>query len=574
MLPGAVVLSRTGAAVAADFANATGAPIVGDTTTGRLYWMGVGGMPFPINAITVQVPASGNADAAIQDAVNEAAAATNNSNSVRGAVYLPAAIYNVTSSAVFTPTISTNNRGIKFFGDGWYASIIRYGALTGSTWLYDNGATDRSQFNTFANLGFEGMDPAGFSVYTDIPTNAKGFKITSAGHEQGFKFLQCRFSYLDTAFDMEGSNTASEMIFVQCRFDHIRTSFYTINNLQSFDHEFYGCDLSVLYGDGFSVGASGGGVVKWQGGYINMSSASGADKYLWKNTGTSGVIGSPSAFDRVKMEFLGNTSNLLTTANAAPHNLLFDGCVMSTTATTDLTNFCNCNSQSTVDFDKCNFVEGSTGKYNFALTDTTAFYGLNGSINFSKCKVPTLFSTRFTQASAYGKITGDGNSGTATGAPAAGFHEAFDFNFNWRAATAGQVATWAISGATLQDCGSPVDTNIRTKVAQIKETSEFWPSITEHTLILPVGSIILGIVILMPPGSVDATVTQLQVTNNNKTVTHLQTTAGAFSGTHSAFLSNYYYNVGSAANDYTLRLSVTVATTGVKQGGIVEVTYR
>lgn len=48
MLPGAVVLSRTGAAVAADFANATGAPIVGDTITGQMYWLSGGQTPFKL----------------------------------------------------------------------------------------------------------------------------------------------------------------------------------------------------------------------------------------------------------------------------------------------------------------------------------------------------------------------------------------------------------------------------------------------------------------------------------------------------------------------------------------------
>lgn len=51
MNPGAVVLSKTGAAVPGDFANATGAPIVGDTDTGQLYWISVDGLPVPISGV-------------------------------------------------------------------------------------------------------------------------------------------------------------------------------------------------------------------------------------------------------------------------------------------------------------------------------------------------------------------------------------------------------------------------------------------------------------------------------------------------------------------------------------------
>lgn len=511
--------------------------------------------------------------AAILAAVNAAAGATNNSTSVRASVYFPPGIYLVTTTACFTPTVSTFNRGIEFYGSGWYASIIRYGTLSGATWFYDNGATSRTQFATFANLGFEGMNPSAFSVYTDIPSNAKGFKITSSAHEQGFKFLQCRFSYFDTLFDMEGTNTASEMIFSQCRFSHIKSTFYVINNLQSFDHEFYGCDLQVLYGDGFSIGSSGGGCVKWYGGYINLNNASGSDKYLFKSAGTSGAIGNPSLFSGPKLEFLGNTSNLISTTTAAEVDVIFDsGCVISTTASSNLTNFCNVNNQSTVKF-RAHFIEGSTGKFQFTCTNTAAFYGENGAVDFSGSKVPTLWSTRMNMSGAWGKITGDGLSGTAVGAPAGGFHEAFDFNFNWRAGTAGLVGVWASSGATLQDCGSPVNANVRVKTAHLKLPSEYWPTTTEHTLVLPVGSIIRNIYIKKPAGSADATATSIRVTNNDKSVVHLASGSAAYNLAHSAVLTDYFYNVGSTSNEYTLRLAVTNATTGFIQGGLCIVEY-
>lgn len=48
MLPGAVVLSKVGTPTLSDFNNATGAPIVGDTSTGILYWLGAGQNPFAI----------------------------------------------------------------------------------------------------------------------------------------------------------------------------------------------------------------------------------------------------------------------------------------------------------------------------------------------------------------------------------------------------------------------------------------------------------------------------------------------------------------------------------------------
>lgn len=88
MNAGAVVLSKTGAAVVGDFSNLTGAPIVGDTSSGVLYWF-ANGVPFPINALNVLAWATGDGATIDTAAFVTALAAT----PVGGALRFPAATY-------------------------------------------------------------------------------------------------------------------------------------------------------------------------------------------------------------------------------------------------------------------------------------------------------------------------------------------------------------------------------------------------------------------------------------------------------------------------------------------------
>jgi hypothetical protein len=381
---------------------------------------------------------------AIQLAVNAAAAAAGGANvHSRAVVVFPAGTYKITTSACLTPTSGTNLAGIHFQGAGWFTSVIRYGTLSASTWLYDNGATARSYFNTFADLGFEGADPATVSINTDVSTNANGFKITSAGNEQGFKFDRCRFAYFDTVFDMEGTNTASEMKFVNCKFHHIRSTLYKLNNVQSFNHEFYGCDAEVIWGDVFAVTGNGGGAIKVYGGSWIMSAAAITEQYFVKVTGTTGAGAHPFIFSGIRFEFRGEHNNIVSVASTQQVNLDFQDCMVGGfNGAADRENFCLIGAYATVTFGRCSFYEADGRLMKFKI-NTSTLYGQTGAIIFDQCALGADWSERCSLTGFYGKIAAINCYGLDPAAPGTGVHYAHDFDMWWDAATAGQVGVWA-----------------------------------------------------------------------------------------------------------------------------------
>lgn len=512
---------------------------------------------------------------AILAAVNAATGATGGNSSTYG-VYFPAGIYKVTTSACFTPTVASTARGIHFFGAGWYTSIIRYGTLSGATWLYDNGATARTQFSTFEDLGFEGMNPASFSAYTDIPSNAKGFKITSANHEQGFRFSRCRFGYFDTVFDMEGTNTASEMKFFGCKIHHVRSTVYLINNGQSFDHELFGCDIEIVYGDVFSIGANGGGAIKMYGGSVILFSDTGVANYFFKNSGSAGSAAYPFTFDGLRFEFRGNTSNLLSNTTLKTVVLNFKGCLFEDQATVDKTGWVSIGSQSLLKFDDCQFYETVADHIKFVVANSGSILGIAGEIIFEHCALPIDFSDKCSMNNNFGTglISARNCFGTNVGAPASGAHYAHDFDLHWNEATFGQYGGWASSGATIKDSGSASHPQWRLKTAQIKLVSEFWPAANpDHTLKMPKNAIVKSIYLRKPAGSADATATTFRVSNNDKTTHHLTSNNAAFNLTHTQDVEKYFYHLGTTTNERTLRLNSSAVTTGAIQGGMVIVEY-
>jgi hypothetical protein len=492
----------------------------------------------------------------------------------RGQVTVPPGVYLVNANAVLTPTTATVIPGVHWQGSGWFTSIIRFGTLSGTTWLYDNGATARQFFNTFADLAFEGTSPASVFTYTDVPTNANGFKITSAGNEQGFRFDRCRFGYFDTLFDMEGTNTASEMKFVDCKIHNIRSTVYKLNNAQSFNHEFFGCDVESCWSDIFSITGSGGGAIKVYGGSWILQSQGTTPTYFFKATGSSGAWGLPFVFSGMRFEFHGDYNRLISISNAQQIDLDFQDCLFGgASGTTARTAFCTIGGYAVATFQKCSFYEADAQQMKFAV-DTANPYGQAGVILFDKCALPVDWSDRCTLANYFGKISAIGCYGIDPGNQAAGVHYAHDFDLWWDAATPGQVGAWAGSGGTLRASFSPQGPSLRLKIAEMKMGTEFWPTNAEHTLKMPKNAMIKAIHIRKPAAGADTTVTTMKVGRNDKTGTdHLISNSAAMNVTHSGDVNDYYYHVGSTTNERTLRLYSSAATTGTIQGGLCIVEY-
>lgn len=522
---------------------------------------------------------SGKTDssAAILKAVNAAAALTPNTGGghSRGTVYFPPGIYLVTTTACLTPTTNNSLPGLLFQGAGKWASVLRFGTLSAPTYFYDNGSTARTSFDTFMHLGFEGMNPANYSGYSSLPTNAYGMRFWSAGNEQGNVWIDCRFYYFTGIFDMEGTNTASEMRFYGCEFALIATYFYTVNNLQSFDHEFYGCNCSANFGDVFVIGAGAGGLIKIYGGFWSLQSDAGSNHYLLNANAGGLTATAPVVVSGVYMELIGNYANLLIAPATNGVRTHFSDCSFLTTATSNLTTFVNIAAYSTVDFSDCLFTEQTTGQFQFAIT-ALGGYNEDGTITFQRCSLPVDWSDRCSiNGGGYGggSIRAIDCRGTNVGAASAGAHWAHDFDFGY--ADLGIFSSWTnySNGAGL---GSPTNETLRLKSALLKLPTDTWPSNAESTLKLPRGAIIKNIHLRKPAGTnnSDSTSTTMNVGRNDKSGTpHLTTSAASMSAATSGDTTNYFYNVSSTVNERTLRLYSSAVTTGVATSGFVIVEY-
>lgn len=514
------------------------------------------------------VAGTGDASAAILQAVNDAAALTTGFNTgqhSRGTVYFPAAIYLVLLSSVLTPTNASYMPGILFQGAGMWASILRFGALSGSSWFYDNGATMRTAFNVFENLGFEGMDPAAFAVYTDIPTNANFMRFYSTNNEQGMRFVNCRAYYFTTMFDMEGTNNAAEMFHFGCLYQFIKSTFYLLNNAQSFDHEFHSCQI-LPYGDVFVLGAGGGGAIKMFGGAITMLST-GSNHYFINMV--SGPLQNPMEVIGLYMECLGDFTKLINqTASGRVH---FSDCFFLSSTVTDMAGWVTTINGGVIDFSDCTFQENQAGRFMFTVANNFGPFGDAGTITFRSCALNTDWSDRCAIASQGGIRAMDCRGMNYGGVGSA--HWAHDFDLIGDEPTPGLYTGWT---SNANGGGSPSHGSIPLKSCFLKLPTDFWP-ITGggQTLKLPRNAIIKNIHLRKPGGGASGGQTTFIVSRLDKSGSpHLVSDVAANSAPSQGDITNYFYNVGTTVNERTLIVYAgTPQAGGTFQGGFVMVEY-
>lgn len=521
--------------------------------------------------------------AAIHAAINAASATASGFGTTRSSVLIPPGVAIIDSSAVLTEDIATSVRaGILVWGMGPDASKLRLSPSGSDLYFYDNVATPRMQFMRYMDLGFEGMDPSTFTTYTSISANAKGFRLwatTATGsHEQGHKWLNCHLGFLNSFYETAGNNTTSENSFIQCRFlEGGAGQFALINNLQSYDHEFLNCDWVDMFGHVFNMGANGGGAVKCIGGSCVMQSQIATTSYFWNqpNAPQSGASGDLSYCDGLKLELLGNFTNLVSIAGIGYQNVVFLNADIHDTGGVSKPAFVTILQQSKVLFRNVSFIEAFVGALQFTCAGGNTAYGGDGEIGFEHCDVPIDWSERMATPNV-GYIWAKDCTGTNIGALGAGVHYAHDFNYR-QGTVAGLVASWPGDG-TVKDFGSLSHMNAPVFTAHMKLSSEQFPLgvATESTLKLPKGQIIKNLRLLKPPRAGDGNLAQLQITNNGKTVVHLLTPPSPATwgpNAYSGAVANYDYCVGDTVGERTLRLSVVGAPAQPILGGIVAVDY-
>lgn len=455
----------------------------------------------------------------------------------KASVYAPAGIYLLKESAALTQTLIDHHEGVHFYGDGMEATIFRLAPTASDLYFYDPGATPRMQCNSYSDIGFQGMNPANFTGYASIPSHSKGFRLwaTSAtgSHEQNFHFTRCMFSYLNIAFDTEGDNTTSENTFVQCEFVAVNTVM-SLNNPQSFNHEFHGSNLTEIYGNAFVVSGNGGGAIKMFGGSVIMLSDSGVNTYFFYSTGSSGIGGEPFAFIGVRMELRGNYTNLASVPDFAQIGLKFDNMLFEDQGEVIKSDWCSIGAYNNILFSRCDFYETIFTSVRFAIS-SSSLYGESGCIKFDNCNLPVDWSDRCS-INLFGRISAHNCAGTNIGANIYGAQWAHDFDLG----------------------GSPSNNGLNYKVGQIKTVAEYWPSSSgaEWTLKLPLDAILKSIKVVYPGGlSGMASPSYLRISNNDCSIIHAVVDIGDGSVSGRIGLDDYFYSVGSAINDRTLRLS-------------------
>lgn len=149
MNSGAVVLSRSGPAVSADFSNATGAPIVGDSDSGILYWF-ANGVPIPLGPPSVTGYGAGTGQTAVENTL-----AFNRALAAHSVVFVPGEISDVYDLNALDPWTSPK----IFYG----APTLRFNTISNCIVLQP-AISQQSQKSTIQGLGFDNVTnvPASF----------------------------------------------------------------------------------------------------------------------------------------------------------------------------------------------------------------------------------------------------------------------------------------------------------------------------------------------------------------------------------------------------------------------------
>lgn len=364
MNPGAQVLSRTGAATAADFSNQTGAPIVGDIETGQLYWM-THGTPFPIatlNAKSYGAVGDGVTDdtAALQRAIDAAILSGRE-------LYIPVGIYKITSplfiykwngtafsfvscsiygekltwnaeavasvnSTRIVPTFNNTfaigiqgGRGIgikniTFVGlNAIVLSADYHEMMTNSTFVVA-GCRD-SRYSPYSGIC---VDPFGTSVPADggYPGLSAYYVASAAGSSRiRFEGVICENFVVGTMITPNGSTqNAEDISFYDCRMTYGKVG-VAAGQSQSRDVNWYtGNNAFNLYCfDGNSYGTQNGSAPKIFG--CNM-----AGKYLFNVSNTGGEPVAASGIHAESFASIGFLGGPIATA-AAPNS--FTGCAFN-----------------------------------------------------------------------------------------------------------------------------------------------------------------------------------------------------------------------------------------------------
>jgi hypothetical protein len=478
--------------------------------------------------------------AAINRAIDESTTFKN------GHVVLPPGDLYIDADALFSSFTGASQFGLLVSGSGRRGTRLILVSDAGSRWFYDNGASNpKLGYVLFQHLGFQATAKA----------NGNGFRLTSELanlHEQNFAFHDCEFRNLNVVFATEGTGITSECRWYTSKFHTINTVM-VLNNEQTVNLEFHGCDAEVVASHFITVGVGGGGGVDWFGGSIISDGAATSTQWLINATGSSFLTGGNRDFNfyGVRTELRSVNAGLVRCTELAGRlDVHFYSCNFANVAGGNRT-VVDVGANKTVTFHGCDIP--STFLYRLELASgSIGAVDHSGLVRFESCALPINVSDKITLSSSYGRAIGRNCTVQVTGST----NYAADFDYNWENSEQG--------GAGAQK-----------KVATIHMAARAWPvSTTERTVVLPAGAMIMNLYILRPVGGSGSVAYQLRVGNGDKSVTYGTSTLGVETNVHSIEVLNLKRQVGTTTNERTVRLwADPPGSNAVAGGGYAIVEY-
>jgi hypothetical protein len=440
--------------------------------------------------------------------------------------------YDITDTGIFSDLGKTSQIGMRFQGQG----RTRLRLITGGAekWFFDNGATSRLSYASWADIEF----------YTDDTTRTfgNGFKFTSTGHEKNYTFERCHFMHMNEVFACYGSvNADSIRLAPGCRMVEINTALRLENN-QAVLMEWYSVNIELCRKNMFVIGTGGGGDIKLYGGSLIMENAAGdVTPYYLLSVATAPNVGTANArstFQGIKTELRSQTTGLVSALGASgavtvafvDSNLFTTGALITPHTAVQIGNRRRVSFRNTT----------LSPNHNYVLDVASgAAPGENESlIDFVDCEVPDDLSdmVSWVQATRYGRVRAVG-SRLISANPAV--RRGVDFDLNWR--NSGQ--------------GGP---GIPTKRATFHASvSRRWPDLSgqEWSVKLPKDAIISRIVVQRPAVGSSVTPFALKVGTDDKATVYATSTSasGQFKDKHTIDVLPMV-DAGSATNTRTVRL--------------------
>ena len=308
---------------------------------------------------------------------------------VKPSLYFPTGTYRLTESGVFShvPQGLHYLNGFRVHGDGWRASVLVLD-VSSSSWFYDNdsGDTLSGSYQRYIMMQFENLMFRSTDSFL-----ANGFRTTSIGHEQGFRFLHCHFTQLNRVIETTGATNAAENKFIDCWISQIEDAVWVFNNQQSVANEFHCVDLTDIRGDLIRVDQGGGGSFRMYGGTLVFTEHTDPNRTTWlvnaqANPTTLAGANNDFLFVGTKHEMLGTRTGVVSHPPMSNTHLrvLFQGANFYTvTGGTRIGVHIALNDR--VAFDNCTISAAFTY---YIESGTNAFiYGNNGALHFDNCDV-------------------------------------------------------------------------------------------------------------------------------------------------------------------------------------------